>query len=70
MSDFIAHFVRASDGSWICVSAASLRLDNGEIRATPGDRFRPGDIVLGLDVARALDYQESKSAQERKTAES
>ncbi|MGE5616578.1 MAG: hypothetical protein ACM3X5_06655 [Bacillota bacterium] len=62
MRSFIASFIRAADGSWICVSAATFRLENGEIRAAPGDRFAPGEIVLGIDVARALDFMDRQHA--------
>jgi len=55
MQEFVNHFVRDVDGSWTCVSPATLRFEFGVMEARPGDRFMPGDIVKGTDIAYMLD---------------
>ena len=55
MRDFIKHFVRESDGAWLCVEKATLELPQGRIQVTQGSRFSPGTEFMGIDLAKMLD---------------
>ena len=55
MADFIRHFRRDSDGSWICTSHATLATPKGRIQVTEGSRFYPGTKFMGFDLARWLE---------------
>jgi hypothetical protein len=53
--DFVSHFCRSHDGSWVCLSDATLYGPNGRIQVTAGSRFYPGTTFMGFDIARWLD---------------
>ena len=53
--EFASHFCRNGDGSWTCLSDATLNGPNGRIQVTEGSRFYPGTIFMGFDLAGWLD---------------
>ena len=55
MRFFIEHFVKAPEGTWICVRSGVFVGPEGAIEVKPGDRFRPGEVVKGIDLANAFD---------------
>lgn len=55
--DFIRHFCRNSDGSWSCLSHATLKCPKGRIQVTEGSRFYPGTAYMGFDLVKWLDDQ-------------
>lgn len=55
--DFIRHFCRNADGSWACVSHATLECPKGRIQVTEGSRFFPGTEFMGFDLVKWLDDQ-------------
>jgi hypothetical protein len=61
--DFITHFCRNDDGSWICTSPATLNGPNGRIQVTAGSCFYPGTIFMGFDLAKWLERRLGNRAQ-------
>jgi hypothetical protein len=55
VNDFARHFCKNADGSWTCLSAATLNGPNGRVQVSPGSRFYPGTRFMGFDLARWLD---------------
>jgi len=56
MSDpFAKHFCRHRDGSWTCISPATMASPAGRIQVAPGSRFYPGTIFMGFDIAHWLE---------------
>lgn len=55
--EFAKHFRKNADGSWTCMSHATLTCPNGRIQVTEGSRFYPGTQFMGFDVARWLDEE-------------
>jgi hypothetical protein len=55
--DFARHFCKHSDGSWTCLSPATLDGPNGRIQVTAGSRFYPGTVFMGFDLASWLDRE-------------
>lgn len=53
--NFISHFCKNHDGSWTCLSDATLDGPGGRIQVAAGTRFYPGTIFMGFDIARWLD---------------
>jgi hypothetical protein len=51
-------FVRETDGTWLCIEPAELKLDGGRIQVAVGTRFVPGTRFMGVDVARLLEEYE------------
>ena len=64
MNQFIKHFIRNPDGSWLCVSQALLP-GPPVIAVSPGTRFAPGTMIAGIDVASLLEdeYQRGYAQQ-------
>jgi len=54
-TEFANHFCQNADGSWTCMSPATLKGPNGRVQVTAGSRFYPGTIFMGFDLARWLD---------------
>jgi hypothetical protein len=61
MQDFIKNFMRAEDGSWLCVAPADLRLAQGRVQVTPGSRFLPGTKFMNVDLAALLEEEYRRS---------
>ena len=59
---FVRHFCRNDDGSWTCVSHATLECPKGRIQVTEGSRFYPGTEFMGFDLVKWLDDQLGASA--------
>jgi hypothetical protein len=59
MDKFIKHFIRESDGAWMCVSPA---LWDGPplVVVTPRARFTLGTMIAGADLAQLLEDQYQK----------
>ena len=55
--DFVKHFCKNPDGSWTCMSHATLPCPKGRIHVTEGSRFYLGTHFMGFDIARWLDEQ-------------
>ena len=55
--EFASHFCRNLDGSWTCMSPATLNGPNGRIQVAQGSRFYPGTIFMGFDIARWLEQR-------------
>jgi hypothetical protein len=55
MDQFIKHFRRNADGSWTCLTPATLNGPNGRIQVTAGSRFYRGTMFMGFDLAEWLD---------------
>jgi hypothetical protein len=55
--DFASHFCRNEDGSWTCMSAATLHGPTGRVQVTQGSRFYPGTVFMGFDLAKWLEAQ-------------
>ena len=62
-TEFAQHFCHNADGSWTCMSPATLNGPNGRVQVTVGSRFYPGTIFMGFDVARWLEQQLGGRAQ-------
>lgn len=60
MQDFIRHFVRDGDGTWTCISAATLNHPQGRIQVSPGAKFPPGTSFMGIDLPAWLDEEMMK----------
>ena len=60
---FASHFCRNPDGSWTCVSHATLESPNGRIQVTEGSTFYPGTTFMGFDLAKWLDERIGSGAQ-------
>jgi hypothetical protein len=52
---FIQHFCREADGSWTCLSPATLDTPQGRIQVTAGSCFYPGTKFMGFDLAQWLE---------------
>jgi hypothetical protein len=52
---FASHFCRNPDGSWTCVSHATLESPSGRIQVTEGSTFYPGTTFMGFDLVKWLD---------------
>ena len=52
--DFAKHFCKNPDGSWTCISPATLHTPKGRIQVTAGSRFYPGTRFMGFDLAHWL----------------
>jgi len=48
-------FRRKNDGSWTCLSPATIEHPKGRIQVTPDSRFMPGTVFMGVDLAAYLD---------------
>lgn len=59
MDQFIKHFIRESDGSWMCVSQA-LWPGPPVVVVTPRARFTLGTMIAGTEPARLLENQYEK----------
>jgi hypothetical protein len=59
MDQFIKHFIRESDGSWMCVALA-LWPGPPVIAVTPRARFTPGTVIAGCEPAKLLEDQYEK----------
>lgn len=57
MQEFMTHFSKNDDGSWTCMSHATLMSPKGRIQVTKGSRFCPGTEFMGVDLARWLDEE-------------
>jgi len=65
MSDpFAKNFCRHRDGSWTCISAATLDGPNGRIQIAAGSRFYPGTVFMGFDIADWLEARFAEDALE------
>jgi hypothetical protein len=62
---FAKNFCRHRDGSWTCISAATLDGFGGRIEVAAGSRFYPGTIFMGFDVAKWLEAIFAQDAVER-----
>jgi hypothetical protein len=62
MDQFIKHFLREPDGSWLCVSHG-LWSGPPVIVVTPRTRFMPGTMIAGTEPARLLEDQYLKQGQ-------
>ena len=60
---FMEHFIRDSDGSWICIRHGEFATADGPIVVKPGDKFRPGEMVMGVDLASAFEEHSRKDGQ-------
>ena len=52
---FASHFCRNRDGSWTCLSHATLDFPHGRIQVTEGSTFYPGTTFMGFDLAGWLE---------------
>lgn len=59
MDKFIKHFLRESDGSWMCVTYA-LWEGPPVIVVTPMARFTLGTMIAGTEPAKLLEDQYQK----------
>ena len=53
-------FEKNKEGSWQCIKACSINIDNKEITFTKGMKFAKGDKLLGIDVVKWLDEHHQK----------
>lgn len=63
--EFIRHFRKNPDGSWTCLSHATLNCPKGRIQVTEGSRFYSGTKFMGFDLAKWLDEQLGSHADPR-----
>ena len=65
MDKFIEHFRREGVGVWVCESAATLELPQGQIQVAEGTRLTLGMPFMNLDLAAMLEaeYKSRKRAQ-------
>jgi hypothetical protein len=59
MDQFIKHFIRESDGSWMAVRPG-LWPGPPVIVVTPRTRFTPGTMIAGTEPAKLLEAQYEK----------
>jgi hypothetical protein len=55
MENFSKAFKRNADGSWTCLTAATLDGPGGRIQVTPGITFIPGMTFMNADLTKWLD---------------
>jgi hypothetical protein len=63
MHQFIKHFIREADGSWMAVRYG-LYVGPPVIAVTPRARFTPGTIIGGTEPAKLLEAQYEKQGRE------
>ena len=63
MENFIKHFRREPDGTWVCISFAEITTPMGRIQVAEGSQFKSGTIFMAFDICRLLD--ETQDALER-----
>ena len=56
MEEFAKAFHRNADGSWTCITHATLRDESKlRIQVIPGTKFCRGERFMNVDIARWLD---------------
>lgn len=55
MKSFSKAFRRNPDGSWTCLTSATLEGPGGRIQVTPGITFVAGTKFMNVDLAKWLD---------------
>ena len=60
MEQFIRHFRREGEGTWVCVEHATLSLPQGRVQVSPGTRFTPGTTFMNVDLSQMLEEQYAK----------
>jgi hypothetical protein len=58
--EFIKHFRREGEGTWVCVAPATLSLPQGRIQVTAGSRFTRGTKFMNIEIAALLEQQRTK----------
>jgi hypothetical protein len=60
MQDYIKHFVRESEGVWVCVEPAELHISRRRIQIAAGTRFTVGGTFMGVELARLLEEEHAR----------
>lgn len=62
MENFIKHFERQPDGSWLCISHAEIRTIMGRIQVSQGTHFMPGTVFMAVDIVELLDREQERQS--------
>ena len=61
----IKHFLRVSEGVWVCVSPVELKTASGSMQVARGTRLTRGTMCGDIDVAKLLDEEHEKQSRKK-----